>query len=130
MSTKSEPILSEIDVAIGGRIRTRRDLKGVTQAELAKACGVTFQQIQKYERGTNRVSCARLLDISRCLDAPISYFYLDVDDRLRGPGDTDMEVNNLASELASIAARLSPADINLLRTTALRLASDSPAKRQ
>ena len=126
MNTKSEPIVSEIDVAIGGRIRTRRELKGATQAVLAKACGVTFQQIQKYERGTNRVSCARLFDISRFLDAPITYFYLDVDDRLRGPSDTDPELNNLVSDLASIAARLSPDDINLLRTTALRLESDAP----
>lgn len=124
MNTQTDTLVSPIDVAIGARIRARRDQQGVTQNELASGCGVTFQQIQKYERGVNRVSSARLLEISRFLDAPITYFYLDVDDRLRGPDEIDPEVNHLVSDLASVAAGLSTADIALLRAMAQRLASD------
>ena len=56
-----------VDIAIGGRIRTRREELRITQAQLAAGAGVTFQQIQKYERGVNRVSAARLLQIASVL---------------------------------------------------------------
>lgn len=61
------PALDPTDVAIGGRIRARREARNITQAQLAAAAGVTFQQIQKYERGVNRVAAARLLQIARAL---------------------------------------------------------------
>jgi len=57
-----------IDVQLGRQIRSRRELKGVTQAQLAAAVGVTFQQIQKYERGANRVSASRLVQIAKALE--------------------------------------------------------------
>jgi transcriptional regulator with XRE-family HTH domain len=128
MTNKPEPI-SEIDVAIGARIRARRELSRTTQAQLAKGCGVTFQQVQKYEKGTNRVAAARLYEIARFLDAPISYFYLDVDDRLRGENDIDPEINNQIEQLAGVAARLSPEDTTLVRALAGRLAASAPATR-
>ena len=56
-----------VDIAIGARIRTRREARRITQAQLASAAGVTFQQVQKYERGVNRVSAARLLLIAAAL---------------------------------------------------------------
>ena len=56
-----------VDIAIGARIRTRREELRITQAQLAAGAGVTFQQIQKYERGVNRVSAARLLQIAAVL---------------------------------------------------------------
>lgn len=56
-----------VDIAIGGRIRVRREARRITQAQLASSAGVTFQQIQKYERGVNRVSAARLLLIASAL---------------------------------------------------------------
>ncbi|PZU74105.1 MAG: transcriptional regulator [Brevundimonas sp.] len=62
-----EKILDPADVKIGAEIRRRRELQRLTQDALAKACNVTFQQIQKYERGVNRVSAARLLQIAKCL---------------------------------------------------------------
>lgn len=64
-----------IDVHVGGRIRQRRTLIGMTQEKLAKALGLTFQQIQKYERGTNRVGASRLFEISRVMNVPVSYFF-------------------------------------------------------
>jgi transcriptional regulator with XRE-family HTH domain len=64
-----------VDVHVGLRIRQRRRLLGVSQEQLAAALGLTFQQVQKYERGTNRVTASRLYDAARILDVPISYFF-------------------------------------------------------
>lgn len=63
------------DVAIGSRIRARREEIRMTQAQLAAAAGVTFQQIQKYEKGVNRVACARLVDIADALKVHPAYFF-------------------------------------------------------
>ena len=68
-----------VDHLIGARIRARRGELGMSQTELAEAAGVTFQQIQKYERGANRVSVGRLLEIARKLERPIGYFIKDVE---------------------------------------------------
>jgi transcriptional regulator with XRE-family HTH domain len=65
----------EIDLHLGKRMRRRRRLLGLTQQQLADACGVRFQQIQKYECGANRVSAARLWLISGALEVPVGYFY-------------------------------------------------------
>lgn len=59
--------LDPIDVSIGSRVRARREALRITQVELAKDIGVTFQQVQKYEKGTNRIAAARLLQIARVL---------------------------------------------------------------
>ncbi len=64
-----------VDLHVGGRIRMRRRLLGVSQEKLAEALGLTFQQIQKYERGANRVSASKLYEIARTLQAPIAYFF-------------------------------------------------------
>lgn len=69
-----------IDVHVGSRTRLRRTLLGLSQERLGEMIGLTFQQIQKYERGANRVSCSRLFDLSRALDVPISYFFDDMAD--------------------------------------------------
>lgn len=66
---------SPIDAHVGQRLRLRRTLMGMSQEKLGEALGLTFQQVQKYERGTNRVSASRLFDLSRVLDVPISFFY-------------------------------------------------------
>src|SRR5436190_21233691 len=63
------------DDHIGGRIRERRIILGLTQQQLAEMIGVTYQQAHKYERGINRVSAGRLFEIARALSAPITYFY-------------------------------------------------------
>ena len=71
--TKGSP--DEVDIHVGQRLRIRRSLLGMSQEKLAEAVGITFQQIQKYERGTNRVSAGRLFQFSRILDIPVTYFY-------------------------------------------------------
>ena len=64
-------------VIVGKRIRLRRSALSISQTELAERLGLTFQQIQKYERGSNRVSCSRLVELSKALDVPIVYFFED-----------------------------------------------------
>jgi transcriptional regulator with XRE-family HTH domain len=68
---KGEPP-HRLDVAIGERIRTRRKAMRMSQGALARAVGVTFQQVQKYERGANRISFSRLMDIARVLQCRLS----------------------------------------------------------
>jgi transcriptional regulator with XRE-family HTH domain len=67
--------MDEIDIHLGRRLRRRRRLLGLTQQELAHACGVRFQQIQKYECAANRMSAARLWQLAEVLEVPVSYFY-------------------------------------------------------
>jgi transcriptional regulator with XRE-family HTH domain len=69
---------SPIDVHVGGRIRLRRTLLQMSQERLGDALGLTFQQVQKYERGANRVGASRLFDLSRVLDVPVSFFFDDM----------------------------------------------------
>jgi transcriptional regulator with XRE-family HTH domain len=68
-----------IDVHVGARVRLRRTLLGMSQEKLGDAIGLTFQQVQKYERGANRVGASRLYDLSRVLDVPVSFFFDDID---------------------------------------------------
>ncbi len=64
-----------VDRHVGSRIRMRRMLAGISQERLGDSLGVTFQQIQKYEKGSNRVSASRLQHIARMLDVPVSFFF-------------------------------------------------------
>ena len=73
---------SPIDVHVGSRIRLRRTLLGMSQERLGEALGLTFQQVQKYERGVNRVGASRLFDLSCVLDVPISFFFDDMPESL------------------------------------------------
>ncbi len=70
--------ISPIDAHVGARVRLRRTLLGMTQTHLGDALGLTFQQMQKYERGANRISASRLFDLSRVLDVPLEYFFDDM----------------------------------------------------
>lgn len=88
---------NEIDVHVGQRLRVRRSLQGFSQEKLAEAIGLTFQQIQKYERGTNRVSAGRLFELSNILDVPVSYFFEQISEAngssapLRGLSDNKQD---------------------------------------
>lgn len=73
MASKGLP--NPIDVHVGKRIRLRRTLLGMSQMTLAESLGLTFQQVQKYERGANRVSSSRLMDLANALDVPLAYFF-------------------------------------------------------
>ncbi len=64
-----------IDVHVGSRVKLRRTLLGLSQEKLGEAIGLTFQQVQKYERGLNRIGASRLFDISKVLEVPIGFFF-------------------------------------------------------
>jgi transcriptional regulator with XRE-family HTH domain len=64
-----------IDVHVGARVRLRRTLLGMSQEKLADALGLTFQQVQKYERGANRIGASRLHHLARILEVPVSFFF-------------------------------------------------------
>ena len=93
-----------VDVHVGSRVRLRRTLLGLSQEKLGDALGLTFQQVQKYERGANRIGASRLFDLSRVLDVPISFFFDDmaseVSDRspARQPGMADMPQADFESD--------------------------------
>lgn len=82
-----------VDVHVGRRVRHRRWMTGMTQQQLAEKVGIKFQQIQKYETGTNRVSASRLWDIADALGVPVAYFFQglsnerDVAEPASVPGD-------------------------------------------
>ena len=80
MSKSPDPV----DLHVGARLRYRRMLLGMSQETLAGRLGLTFQQIQKYEKGQNRVGASRLWRLAQALDAPVGYFFEDLPDP---PGD-------------------------------------------
>ena len=71
-------IPSPVDVHVGARLRRRRTLLGMNQTKLGDVLGVTFQQVQKYENGANRISASRLFDLSRMFEVPVEYFFDDM----------------------------------------------------
>ncbi len=75
VDNKKKP--NPIDVHVGSRIRLRRNMLGMSQEKLGESLGITFQQIQKYEKGTNRVGASRLQAIASILDVPVSFFFED-----------------------------------------------------
>lgn len=75
IENKKKP--NPIDVHVGSRIRLRRNMLGLSQEKLGESLGITFQQIQKYEKGTNRVGASRLQAISSILNVPVSFFFED-----------------------------------------------------
>ncbi|MEO0542291.1 MAG: helix-turn-helix domain-containing protein [Pseudomonadota bacterium] len=87
-SEKKQP--NPIDVHVGTRIRLRRTMISMSQEKLGEALGITFQQVQKYEKGTNRVGASRLQNIAGILNVPVSFFFEDA------PGETASAQNEMA----------------------------------
>jgi len=73
-----------IDVHVGQRVRARRKMLGFSQTQLGHELGVTFQQVQKYERGTNRIGSSRLFKMASTLDVPVAYFFEGAETKLPG----------------------------------------------
>ena len=82
MASKGFP--NPIDVHVGSRIRLRRTLLGISQTTLAETIGLTFQQVQKYERGINRVSSSRLVDLANALDVSVPFFFEEMSATVQG----------------------------------------------
>jgi transcriptional regulator with XRE-family HTH domain len=100
-----------IDVHVGARVRLRRTLLGMSQEKLGEAIGLTFQQVQKYERGANRIGASRLYDLSRVLDVPVSFFFDDMTEDVQNQsprlisGLTGFEESNGSSEADPMTKR-------------------------
>src|SRR5437763_16977074 len=108
MTRNPEALADPIDIAVGARIRLLRKLRGLAQQALAEAAGVTFQQIQKHERGANRVSASMLSRIAGALETPVAEMFGEA-----GPASGAID------ELAALLAE--PGAIDLLRAyTSLR----------
>ncbi|MBN8998011.1 MAG: helix-turn-helix transcriptional regulator [Rhizobiales bacterium] len=75
MVNKKQP--NPIDIHVGSRVRLRRMMQGMSQEKLGESLGITFQQIQKYEKGTNRIGASRLQHIASVLEVPVSFFFED-----------------------------------------------------
>jgi transcriptional regulator with XRE-family HTH domain len=80
---------NSIDIHVGEQVRSRRKQLGLSQERLADALGLTFQQVQKYERGANRISASKLWDTASFLDVPIDWFFRGLPDGAAAPGVSD-----------------------------------------
>lgn len=113
-----------IDIAVGARVRLRRRSLGVSQDNLAKALGVSFQQVQKYERGTNRISASMLAMIAERLQTPVGWFFGE--EGTGGPIVSDVLAKMLESvsgqRLIKYAGHLDASRLGVLATVARALA--------
>ncbi len=118
----SKPRANAIDGHVGSRVRTRRTLLGLNQTQLGGALGITFQQVQKYENGSNRISASRLYQVSKFLDVPVSYFFEDMPDELAGTeippnlpaqDDADLDITHKRETLELVRAYYQIEDANI-----------------
>ncbi len=93
-----------VDVHVGARVRMRRTIMGMSQERLDEALGLTFQQVQKYERGVNRVGASRLFEMSRILDVPVTFFFEGFTGEARGGTGTASESSTF-SEAQELSKR-------------------------
>jgi transcriptional regulator with XRE-family HTH domain len=100
-ATVKEP--QPVDRHVGTRVRMRRMMVGMSQEKLGQACGITFQQVQKYEKGTNRMGASRLHQISRVLDVPVEFFYEGApsEERTGAPAVGDRNARSIMEFLAT-----------------------------
>ena len=77
-------LANPVDALVGSRVRLRRMMVGMSQERLGELLGLTFQQVQKYEKGVNRIGAGRLFDVARILGVPIDYFYESASNNLAG----------------------------------------------
>jgi transcriptional regulator with XRE-family HTH domain len=87
-----------IDVHVGARVRMRRKMLGFSQQALAEILGITFQQVQKYERGANRIGASRLHELSKALDAPVAFFFDDADPVYAPPSSDAPDVTEVEGD--------------------------------
>ena len=92
-----------IDLHVGKRLRLRRTLLGMSQEQLGAELNITFQQVQKYERGANRISSSRLWEVSQILDVPVSYFFDEMSDDTAAARSTDDVPEGLAEATAEFS---------------------------
>ena len=125
MSDERSP--NQVDQHIGARMRLRRLTMNVSQERLAEMLGLTFHQVQKYEKGVNRVAASRLWDVARALDVPVSYFFegldggFDAQGMAEARGDTPVFDLIASPDGAQLAAAYATIDSPRIRRGLLEL---------
>ncbi|HSS12988.1 MAG TPA: helix-turn-helix transcriptional regulator [Rhizomicrobium sp.] len=89
MANLAKKQTNPIDIQVGNRVRIRRMLIGMSQERLGDLLGLTFQQVQKYEKGVNRIGAGRLFEVARILNVPVDFFYEGVNDGASGANEVD-----------------------------------------
>ncbi|WP_420431863.1 helix-turn-helix domain-containing protein [Hyphobacterium sp.] len=101
MPSHSPRSATDVDAHVGSRVRVRRQYLGMSQERLGELLGITFQQVQKYERGANRIGASRLFDLARVLDVPIKYFFDGIAERELGSPDEPDHVSETLNLIRS-----------------------------
>lgn len=119
-TAKNPSAAGPIDALVGARIRLRRTFLGLSQEKLGAALGLTFQQVQKYERGANKVGASRLYELSRVLDVPIGFFFDNLAEDGRGSPRLSRRSVGFAEALPDFGKPPCSKDSLLKRDAALR----------
>ncbi len=115
-----------VDKYVGSRVRERRMALGISQTKLAKELGVSFQQVQKYEKGSNRISASKLLATSHILERPVSYFFDGADEvggREKSLAPNDQQVPLDSREVSEVIRNYSQIPDELVRQRIRKLIS-------
>ncbi|MEO0786135.1 MAG: helix-turn-helix transcriptional regulator [Pseudomonadota bacterium] len=126
MSERKDLDAAEIDTMVGDRIRRRRILLGFTQDQLGEALGISYQQIQKYETGANRVSAGRLFQIAERLQTHVGWFFEGVGEQVSENDDEDMSSPRHVIELVRGFSRISEDKLRMAVLSLVRAMADSP----
>ena len=116
-----------VDNHVGSMFRTRRQELGLSQTAVAERLGVTFQQVQKYERGMNRISASRLHDLCEILGVPVEYFFDGLDSEMGepdGPNLNDPELVELVNAYMGIPRQITRARLSAMLRSVARCADD------
>lgn len=100
MDTKDEDIVGQpnpVDIYVGSRLKLRRLILGISQKKMAEKLGITFQQVQKYENGINRISASRLWDISKLLKVQVEYFFDGMNESIQAQSLRSLRKNTIRS---------------------------------
>lgn len=101
MDTKDEDIVGQpnpVDIYVGSRLKLRRLILGISQKKMAEKLGITFQQVQKYENGINRISASRLWDISKLLKVQVEYFFDGMNESIQAQSPRSLRKNTIRSQ--------------------------------
>ncbi len=100
-----------VDIQVGRRARECRTLEGMSQTAVAEKLGLTFQQLQKYERGHNRISASRLYELAQLFDVPVSYFFEGMEGGKNAPSRDEMVTKRETLELVRAYYAISDPDV-------------------
>jgi len=125
VETRSARKANPVDMHVGTRVRMRRMLLGMSQEKLGELLGLTFQQVQKYEKGVNRIGASRLYELSKVLDVPVQYFY----DEVPGTDSSDTAIEGFSESADAYVTDVLSSRDGLELTKAFARITDSRVRR-